>query len=74
MQWRKETQTQEVPPGYDPAVPTKPKTKSVKRNERKKDKRLQVCSSLPFIFDLLVRNLCVRASFNFPCGFRRRNL
>ncbi|XP_061980638.1 partner of Y14 and mago-like isoform X1 [Populus nigra] len=39
--WRKETQTQEVPPGYDPAAPTKPKTKSVKRNERKKDKRLQ---------------------------------
>ncbi|XP_011008691.1 PREDICTED: partner of Y14 and mago-like isoform X1 [Populus euphratica] len=39
--WRKETQTQEVPPGYDPVFPTKPKTKSVKRNERKKEKRLQ---------------------------------
>ncbi|KAJ6706564.1 PYM PROTEIN [Salix purpurea] len=39
--WRKEMQTQEVPPGYDPVVPTKPKTKSVARNERKKEKRLQ---------------------------------
>ncbi|KAJ4717006.1 partner of Y14 and mago-like [Melia azedarach] len=32
---------QEVPPGYDPAVDAKPKSKSVKRNERKKEKRLQ---------------------------------
>ncbi|KAF9690197.1 hypothetical protein SADUNF_Sadunf01G0170600 [Salix dunnii] len=39
--WRKEMQSQEVPPGYDPDPHTKPKTKSVKRNERKKEKRLQ---------------------------------
>ncbi|CAK7357009.1 unnamed protein product [Dovyalis caffra] len=39
--WRKEMQSQEVPPGYDPDPQTKPKTKSVKRNERKKEKRLQ---------------------------------
>lgn len=32
------------PPGYDPTPDnTKPKTKAVKRNERKKEKRLQVC-------------------------------
>ena len=31
------------PPGYDPASEAKPKTKSVRRNERKKEKRLQVC-------------------------------
>ncbi|WOL18500.1 partner of Y14 and mago [Canna indica] len=31
----------EVPPGYDPALAEKPKTKSAKRNERKKEKRLQ---------------------------------
>ncbi|KAK0589144.1 hypothetical protein LWI29_010258 [Acer saccharum] len=32
---------EEVPPGYDPVGDTKPKTKSGKRNERKKEKRLQ---------------------------------
>ncbi|KAL5992937.1 hypothetical protein ACLOJK_013856 [Asimina triloba] len=39
--------TPEVPPGYDPVVDAKPKTKSAKRNERKKEKKLQVryCSS-----------------------------
>lgn len=31
-----------VPPGYDPVLDAKPKTKSAKRNERKKEKRLQV--------------------------------
>ncbi|KAJ8768217.1 hypothetical protein K2173_021157 [Erythroxylum novogranatense] len=30
-----------VPPGYDPVLDAKPKTKSAKRNERKKEKRLQ---------------------------------
>ncbi|KAJ9158641.1 hypothetical protein P3X46_024206 [Hevea brasiliensis] len=39
--WKKEMQSQVVPPGYDPVVDVKPKTKSVKRNERKKEKRLQ---------------------------------
>ncbi|XP_011046144.1 PREDICTED: partner of Y14 and mago-like isoform X1 [Populus euphratica] len=39
--WRKEMQSQEVPPGYDPDSHTKPKTKAVKRNERKKEKRHQ---------------------------------
>lgn len=34
--------SQEGPPGYDPPTDAKPKTKSVKRNERKKEKRLQV--------------------------------
>ncbi|XVE48698.1 hypothetical protein DITRI_Ditri01bG0023000 [Diplodiscus trichospermus] len=38
--WRKEMESQVVPPGYDPAADAKPKTKSVKRNERK-EKRLQ---------------------------------
>ncbi|KAL5564055.1 hypothetical protein UlMin_033802 [Ulmus minor] len=33
-----------VPPGYDPALDTKPKSKSVKRNERKKEKRLQAAA------------------------------
>ncbi|XP_072972582.1 partner of Y14 and mago [Typha angustifolia] len=31
----------EVPPGYDPVLDAKPKTKSAKRNERKKEKRQQ---------------------------------
>ncbi|XP_044487880.1 partner of Y14 and mago isoform X2 [Mangifera indica] len=31
----------EVPPGYDPVIDSKSKTKSIKRNERKKEKRLQ---------------------------------
>ncbi|WCJ18247.1 Partner of Y14 and mago [Euphorbia peplus] len=41
--WKKEMQSQQVvPPGYDPPLlDSKPKTKSVKRNERKKEKRLQ---------------------------------
>ncbi|XP_052179317.1 partner of Y14 and mago [Diospyros lotus] len=40
--WRKEMQSsQEVPPGYDPVADAKPKTKAAKRNERKKEKRLQ---------------------------------
>ncbi|KAI4299030.1 hypothetical protein L6164_032525 [Bauhinia variegata] len=39
--WKKEMASQVGPPGYDPALDAKPKTKSVKRNERKKEKRLQ---------------------------------
>ncbi|KAI3445662.1 hypothetical protein Pfo_002327 [Paulownia fortunei] len=40
--WKKEMAvTQEVPPGYDPVVEGKPKSKSAKRNERKKEKRQQ---------------------------------
>ncbi|KAJ1419944.1 WIBG, Mago-binding [Sesbania bispinosa] len=38
---RKEMASQTGPPGYDPESDTKPKTKAVKRNERKKEKRLQ---------------------------------
>ncbi|MQL99371.1 hypothetical protein Taro_032098 [Colocasia esculenta] len=32
----------EGPPGYDPALDAKPKTKSAKRNERRKEKKQQV--------------------------------
>ncbi|KAE8725994.1 partner of Y14 and mago-like isoform X2 [Hibiscus syriacus] len=40
--WKKEmAASQVVPPGYDPPADAKPKTKSAKRNERKKEKRLQ---------------------------------
>ncbi|KAG7977626.1 hypothetical protein I3843_05G040200 [Carya illinoinensis] len=39
--WKKEMSSQVGPPGYDPELDTKPKSKSVKRNERKKEKRLQ---------------------------------
>ncbi|CAM0872383.1 unnamed protein product [Alopecurus aequalis] len=31
----------DVPPGYDPALDAKPKTKAAKRNERRKEKRQQ---------------------------------
>lgn len=56
-QWRKEMESsQEVPPGYDPAADAKPKTKSAKRNERKKEKRLQVIFIFVHNFFLL-RNL-----------------
>ncbi|PIN12890.1 hypothetical protein CDL12_14500 [Handroanthus impetiginosus] len=49
--WRKEmTVTQEVPPGYDPVVEAKPKSKSAKRNERKKEKRQQVNENILFVF------------------------
>ena len=33
------------PPGYEPDPTPKAKTKAAKRNERKKEKRLQVCVS-----------------------------
>ncbi|OIW20836.1 hypothetical protein TanjilG_24304 [Lupinus angustifolius] len=42
--WKKEMASQVGPPGYGgdgPALDAKPKTKSVKRNERKKEKRIQ---------------------------------
>lgn len=55
-------QSQEVPPGYDTDSHTKPKTKAVKRNERKKEKRHQVCSLIPFILDFLVRTLSTYTS------------
>ncbi|KAA3482207.1 partner of Y14 and mago-like isoform X2 [Gossypium australe] len=41
MQWKKEMASQVGPPGYDPPTDTKLKTKSAKRNERKKEKRVQ---------------------------------
>lgn len=42
-QWRKEMAAiEQVPPGYDLVVESKPKSKSAKRNERKKEKRQQV--------------------------------
>lgn len=46
MQLKKEMASHAGPPGYDETVvdtTAKPKTKSVKRNERKKEKRIQVC-------------------------------
>ncbi|XP_051144656.1 partner of Y14 and mago isoform X2 [Andrographis paniculata] len=40
--WKKEmSASHEAPPGYEPDVETKPKSKSAKRNERKKEKRQQ---------------------------------
>lgn len=44
-----ETASQDVPPGYDPVLDVKPKSKSAKRNERKKEKRLKVRTSLLFL-------------------------
>ncbi|XP_028800938.1 partner of Y14 and mago [Neltuma alba] len=38
---KKELASHAGPPGYDPSLDAKPKSKSVKRNERKKEKRLQ---------------------------------
>ncbi|KAF3649306.1 putative mRNA turnover protein 4 -like protein [Capsicum annuum] len=40
--WKKEMASlQDVPPGYDPVMDEKPKSKAAKRNERKKEKRQQ---------------------------------
>ncbi|KAH6813529.1 partner of Y14-MAGO [Perilla frutescens var. frutescens] len=40
--WKKEMSAiEEVPPGYDQVAESKPKSKSAKRNERKKEKRQQ---------------------------------
>ncbi|KAK6938460.1 WIBG, Mago-binding [Dillenia turbinata] len=38
---RKAIRIRAVPPGYDPVLDAKPKTKSAKRNERRKEKKLQ---------------------------------
>ncbi|KAK4271129.1 hypothetical protein QN277_019866 [Acacia crassicarpa] len=38
---KEQASSQAGPPGYDPSLDTKPKSKSVKRNERKKEKRHQ---------------------------------
>ncbi|KAF8404167.1 hypothetical protein HHK36_009047 [Tetracentron sinense] len=38
---RKGMGSPEVPPGYDPILDAKPKSKAAKRNERKKEKKLQ---------------------------------
>ncbi|KAG0467641.1 hypothetical protein HPP92_019221 [Vanilla planifolia] len=35
-----------APPGYDPPLDSKPKTKSAKRNERKKEKKLQAALAM----------------------------
>lgn len=49
MQVKKGT---DVPPGYDPASASKPKTKAAKKNEKRKEKKQQqqviVLSSLHF--------------------------
>lgn len=47
---------QDVPPGYDPVMEApKAKSKSAKRNERKKEKRLQVkfMSSIIILFQVV---------------------
>ncbi|KZV22730.1 hypothetical protein F511_05362 [Dorcoceras hygrometricum] len=51
--WRKEMEAvQEVPPGYDPvAADVKPKSKSAKRNERKKEKRQQAALDKADVMD-----------------------
>ncbi|KNA18376.1 hypothetical protein SOVF_071280 [Spinacia oleracea] len=40
--WKKEMDSEVGPPGFDPQMEAKPKSKSVKRNERKKEKRQQI--------------------------------
>lgn len=47
--------TQEVPPGYDQEVEPKPKSKSAKRNERKKEKRQQVFFNLVSFCQFLIK-------------------
>ncbi|KAL8158656.1 hypothetical protein V2J09_000193 [Rumex salicifolius] len=44
--WKKEMENQTGPPGYDASAEVKPKSKSAKRNEKKKEKRLQAKDSL----------------------------
>lgn len=51
LQWKKEMASHDEPPGYDPPSVVKSKTKSAKRNERKKEKRLQVCLPTPLGMD-----------------------
>ncbi|KAJ8529828.1 hypothetical protein K7X08_036663 [Anisodus acutangulus] len=46
--WKKEMASiQDVPPGYDPVMDEKPKSKAAKRNERKKEKRQQAKDKNP---------------------------
>ncbi|XP_057431958.1 partner of Y14 and mago isoform X2 [Lotus japonicus] len=41
LEFKKEMASHSGPPGYDPELEPKPRTKAGKRNERKKEKRLQ---------------------------------
>jgi hypothetical protein len=50
MQMRKEMASHIGPPGYDPQLDSKPKTKAVKRNERKKEKKRLQVSLILFLF------------------------
>lgn len=58
-QWKKEMEAlQDVPPGYDPVMEAKPKSKAAKRNERKKEKRQQVQISSPSLIISCLLLLC----------------
>ena len=57
----------DVPPGYDPALDAKPKTKAAKRNERRKEKRHQVglplslmCHHCPW----MLQNILIRLNWH----------
>ncbi|GFP93874.1 partner of y14 and mago [Phtheirospermum japonicum] len=64
--WKKEmAATEEVPPGYDPVVETKPKSKAAKRNERKKEKRLQAA---------LDKDTKSEQNYVVPCGNLQENV
>ncbi|KAL0559826.1 hypothetical protein IC582_000204 [Cucumis melo] len=53
--WKKEMASHDGPPGYDPpATDVKTKTKSAKRNERKKEKRLQAAHEKDKVLEQVV--------------------
>ncbi|GAB2268766.1 hypothetical protein Dimus_003711 [Dionaea muscipula] len=60
--WKKEMVSQVGPPGYDTTMDVLPKTKSVKRNERKKEKRLQPRARAARLFSVRTRSLLVTPS------------
>ncbi|XP_038887839.1 partner of Y14 and mago [Benincasa hispida] len=52
--WKKEMSSHDGPPGYDPPTDVKSKTKSAKRNERKKEKRLQAAHEKDKVLEQVV--------------------
>lgn len=77
-QWKKEMESlQDVPPGYDPVMDEKPKSKAAKRNERKKEKRQQVNTwFLLLLFIILIVSIVLvrRGQFIWPEHFVRKIL
>ncbi|XP_022971939.1 partner of Y14 and mago-like [Cucurbita maxima] len=63
--WKKEMASHDEPPGYDPPSVVKSKTKSAKRNERKKEKRLQAADEKDKVMEQVVIGEIIEAKESY---------